>query len=244
MLAYFSELSAKLKPSTLWSRFSMIKSMLKIRNNVDISEYPKLNAFLKRQSDGFTSKKSKILTSDEVEKFLNEAPDDRYLATKVALIFGVVGACRREELANITLKDIEAHGDMLLIKIPNTKNKIPRSFVVEGDFLRIVQKYMNQRSQKEKTDSFFQNYQKGKCTAQAIGINKFGHMPKEIATFLGLLDAESYTGHSFRRTSATLLADSGADLTSSPSPSHVEENVRPSTSVDNDNSSGQIPSTS
>lgn len=83
MLAYFSELSAKLKPSTLWSRFSMIKSMLKIRNNVDISEYPKLNAFLKRQSDGFTSKKSKILTSNEVERFLNEAPDDRYLATKV-----------------------------------------------------------------------------------------------------------------------------------------------------------------
>ncbi|KAL0869286.1 hypothetical protein ABMA27_007548 [Loxostege sticticalis] len=86
-----------------------------------ISEYPKLNAFLKRQSDGFTSKKSKILTSDEVEKFLNEAPDDRYLATKVALIFGVVGACRREELAKITLKHIEAHGDMLLIKIL-TKN--------------------------------------------------------------------------------------------------------------------------
>ncbi|KPJ07896.1 hypothetical protein RR48_12738 [Papilio machaon] len=37
MLAYFSELSAKLKPSTLWSRFSMIKSMLKITNDVDIS---------------------------------------------------------------------------------------------------------------------------------------------------------------------------------------------------------------
>ncbi|KAL0869838.1 hypothetical protein ABMA27_006045 [Loxostege sticticalis] len=34
------------------------------------------------------------------------------------------------------------------------------------------------------------------------------------------------------------------NLRSSPSPSHVEENVRPSTSVDNDNSSGQIPSTS
>lgn len=172
---------------------------------------------------------------------------------------------------------------MLLIKIPNTKNKIPRSFVVEGDFLRIVQKYMNQRSQKGKTDRFFQNFQQGKCTAQAIGINKFGNMPKEIATFLGLPDAECYTGHSFRRTSATLLADSGANLTSlkrlggwksdkvaesyigdslnnkletgkkitqsinlrsSPSPSHVEENVRPSTFVDNDNSSDPIPSTS
>ncbi|KAL0869287.1 hypothetical protein ABMA27_007549 [Loxostege sticticalis] len=77
--------------------------------------------------------------------------------------------------------------------IPNTKNKIPRSFVVEGDFLRIVQKYMNQRSQKGKTVIFFQNYQKGKCTAQAIGINKFGNMPKEIATFLGLPDRLSQT---------------------------------------------------
>ncbi|CAK1588890.1 unnamed protein product [Parnassius mnemosyne] len=134
----------------------MIKSMLKIRNNVDISEYPKLNAFLKLQSDSFTTKKSKILTSNEVERFLNEAPDDRYLATKVGLNFGVVGTCRREELANTTLKDIEAHGKMLLIKIPNTINKIPRSFVVEGDFHRIVQKYMNQRSQKAKTDRFFQ----------------------------------------------------------------------------------------
>lgn len=172
---------------------------------------------------------------------------------------------------------------MLLIKIPNTKNKIPRSFVVEGDFLTIVLKYMNQRSQKGKTNRFFQNYQKGKCTAQAIGINKFGNMPKEIATFFGLPDAECYTGHSFRRTSATLLADSGANLTSlkrlggwksdkvaesyigdslnnkletgkkitqsinlksSPSPSHVEENVRPSTVVDNDNSSDPVPSTS
>ncbi|CAK1577852.1 unnamed protein product [Parnassius mnemosyne] len=191
----------------------MIKSMLKIRNNVDISEYPKLNAFLKRQSDGFTTKKSKILTSNEVERFLSEAPDNCYLAKKVALIFCVVGACRREELANITLKDIEAHGKMLLIKISNTKNKIPKSFVVE-DFLRIMQKYMNQRSQKAKTDRFFQNYQKGKCTAPAIGIKKFGNMPKGIATFLGLPDAEYYTGYSFRRTSATLFSDSGATLTS------------------------------
>lgn len=37
-------------------------------------------------------------------------------------------------------------------------------------------------------------------------------MPKEIAKFIGLPDAESYTGHNFKRTSATLLANSGADL--------------------------------
>ena len=37
-------------------------------------------------------------------------------------------------------------------------------------------------------------------------------MSKTIASYLQLADPESYTGHSFRRSSATLLADSGADL--------------------------------
>ncbi|CAK1554950.1 unnamed protein product [Leptosia nina] len=37
-------------------------------------------------------------------------------------------------------------------------------------------------------------------------------IPKEIATLLNLPEANEYTGHSFRRSSATLLADSGADL--------------------------------
>lgn len=38
-------------------------------------------------------------------------------------------------------------------------------------------------------------------------------MPKDIAEFLSLPEPELYTGHSFRRTSATLLVDGGADLT-------------------------------
>ena len=37
-------------------------------------------------------------------------------------------------------------------------------------------------------------------------------MPQKVAKFLKLADPKTYTGHSFRRTSTTLLADSGADL--------------------------------
>ncbi|KAJ0169185.1 hypothetical protein K1T71_015312 [Dendrolimus kikuchii] len=130
----------------------------------------------------------------------------------VALIFGVTGACRIQELTNVTVKNIENHGQMLLVKIPITKNKIPRSFTIHGPFYEIVKKYESLRSPKAKTDRFFLNYQNGKCTCQPIGINKFGSMPKDIAKFLGLADAESYTGHNFRRTSATLLVNSGADI--------------------------------
>lgn len=101
----------------------------------------------------------------------------------------------------------------MIVKIPNTKTKVPRSFTVDGAFRLIVAKYEALRPSRASSDRFFLNYQKGKCTMQPIGINKFGKMPSDIANYLKLTDADLYTGHSFRRTSATLLADSGADLT-------------------------------
>lgn len=72
---------------------------------------------------------------------------------------------------------------------------------------------MNQRPEKTTSDRFFLNWQNGKYTNQPIGVNKFGSMPKKIAEYLGLDDAHLYTGHSFRRSSATLLADAGANIT-------------------------------
>lgn len=47
---------------------------------------------------------------------------------------------------------------------------------------------------------------------QPIGKNKFYDMPKVLATFLGLESPKLYTGHSFRRSSSTILVDGGGDL--------------------------------
>lgn len=122
------------------------------------------------------------------------------------------GACRRKELTDLTVDNIEDKGDMLLVKIPETKTGRPRSFVVTDDFYHIYKKYAKSRPTNLATKRFFVSYRNGKCTSQNIGINTFGSMPKTVATFLKLANPESYTGHTFRRTSATLLADSGADL--------------------------------
>ena len=40
----------------------------------------------------------------------------------------------------------------------------------------------------------------------------FYRVPETVANFLELKNAESYTGHSFRRSSATFLVKSGGDL--------------------------------
>ncbi|KAJ8985470.1 hypothetical protein NQ317_015009 [Molorchus minor] len=51
-----------------------------------------------------------------------------FLMIKVGLILGIAGACRTDELVNLTVDDIEDVGSSLIVKIPNTKTKIPRIF--------------------------------------------------------------------------------------------------------------------
>jgi hypothetical protein len=57
MLAYFVEKSKIVKPSTLWSVYSMLRTMISINKNLDLSKYTNLIAFLKRQSEGYRAKK-------------------------------------------------------------------------------------------------------------------------------------------------------------------------------------------
>lgn len=86
LLIYFNEMAKGKLSSTLWSIYSMLKSTLVVKENVDISKYSRLIAFLKRKSVGYRAKKSKVLRREEMNKFLSEAPDDRYLLIKVSKI--------------------------------------------------------------------------------------------------------------------------------------------------------------
>lgn len=83
LLAYFQQLSKDMKASSLWSIYSMLRTTISVKHNVDISKYSKLRAFLKRTSDGYKPKKSKILTPQQIREFLSSAPDEKHLFTKV-----------------------------------------------------------------------------------------------------------------------------------------------------------------
>ncbi|KAJ8982950.1 hypothetical protein NQ317_005266 [Molorchus minor] len=66
---------------------------------------------------------------------------------KVGLILGIARACRTDELVNLTVDDIEDVASSLIVKIPNTKTKIPRIFVVTdvGNMLELFRKYLSLR---------------------------------------------------------------------------------------------------
>ncbi|KAJ8982477.1 hypothetical protein NQ317_005113 [Molorchus minor] len=156
-------------------------------------------------------KKSKILTKSEIDRFLSSADDKEFLMIKVGLILGIAGACRTDELVNLTVDDIEDVGSSLIVKIPNTKTKIPRIFVVTdvGNILELFRKYLSLRPPHVKHKRLF-------CTTKQenpVGKNTMGKIPSVVASYLKLPDVACYTGHCLRRSSATLLADAGVDIT-------------------------------
>jgi hypothetical protein len=72
--------------------------------------------------------------------------------------------------------------------------------------------YMEHFSPLERTGRFFRHWREAskKFINSPIGQNTFPTYPKKVAEFLGLSDPETYTGHCWRATSATVLADNGA----------------------------------
>ncbi|KAJ8923456.1 hypothetical protein NQ315_002015 [Exocentrus adspersus] len=82
LLVFFAEKSKTLSSSTLWAHYSMLKTMLNVKRNIDVSKFYKLSAFLKRKSEGYKPKKAKVLSLDQIDKFLLEAPDKDFLMVK------------------------------------------------------------------------------------------------------------------------------------------------------------------
>lgn len=167
MLAYFGEIAEKYKPSTLWSKYSMLRTTIHNKHGIKIEEYKDLVNFLRSKSKGYVPKKSKVLSAEN---------------------------------------DL---GEVFKITLNDTKNKSSRQFIIEGEHSQFVRKYLLVRPSNGTVNRFFLTYRDGKCINKPIGKNKIGKMPSEIAQFLRLPESELYTGHAFRRSSATICAEQG-----------------------------------
>ncbi|KAJ3662031.1 hypothetical protein Zmor_006398 [Zophobas morio] len=216
ILAYFTTELSWYKSSSLWSKYSMLRSTINLREGVDINKFPGVIAFLKRKGEGYRPKKSLTLTKSQIE-FI-KADSKIHLLNKVVIIFGVAGACRRQELVTLLttcVKDCKTH---ILVNLQDTKTKTDRHFVIVPgnmeniNLVELVRAYMALRTIKTPHQKFFINYVKEKCTVQAVGIHKIGNVPAVAAKYLGLENASSYTGHCFRRSSATILATVGCNM--------------------------------
>lgn len=87
LLVYFKELSEKYSPGTLWPKWSMLKSILRIRHEININNYVTLKAFLRQKTRNYKPKQAATFSYEEIHRFLDEAPDFIYLALKVRFIY-------------------------------------------------------------------------------------------------------------------------------------------------------------
>jgi hypothetical protein len=201
-------------------------------HNVNISNYGKVTPFLKQNQVGYKPKKAKIFTKEQIDKYLLMAPDDDFLMKKVCFyiilqeltfflkvvaILGIAGACCQDELTELKCSNIISTATHLIVNILETKTNRPHSFALvvlpssEVKPLEIFQKYVAARPARFASPQFFYQFHSGKGACQHVGVNTIGKIPSDIAKFLGLEDFEDYTGHSFWRSSASWLANSGAD---------------------------------
>lgn len=134
---------------------------------------------------------------------------------------GIAGACRRDELIKMKIDDIECKESLLIVCIPDSKTNQSRKFTIINDtaenaidYVGYYKKYIHLREQCKNNlgRRLFFRYSKGRCTNQVIGMNTIGKIPSDIAKYLNLSNPNLYTGHCFRRTSATLLVHGGGDL--------------------------------
>ncbi len=122
------------------------------------------------------------------------------------------GACRSDELVKMKMEHVNVLEGKIAIEIPHTKTYTSRSFIIsDPDWVAIFHKYLTLRKNL-KNDRLFVQWRNGKLHNQAIGYHSISKFPHKIAAFLKLPKIETFTGHAFRRTSATLLVDNGADL--------------------------------
>lgn len=75
-------ISAKYKPNSLWGFYSMLRSTIQKNHNVDIA-YPELKSLLKATSFAYLPRRCELFRPDEIQRFLSEAADDKFLAVKV-----------------------------------------------------------------------------------------------------------------------------------------------------------------
>lgn len=134
----------------------MIKNTLLVHVNVNIQDYKKLTCYLRRQNDTYSAKKSKVFTMEQVKQFVRDASDNEYLLIKVALLFGLHGACRVGELRNIMVEHISDAGNIAVITLHDTKTKKYRTFTITGDCnsYQLYKKYFDLRP-KDVSHDFF-----------------------------------------------------------------------------------------
>ena len=173
---------------------------------------------MKHLEKSYVAKKSSVIERGHINQFLCQYENSNDgLLMKVAMIIAIHGGLRVSELAALKFDDVRIVGCNYEITIQQSKTDkaghghvfaitpVPVSSVCPiNSISRYIQLFVNPSGR------FFRKFgNNGQPLNQPMGVNSMAKIPEKVAHFLGL--EGNFTGHCFRRTSATILADAGAN---------------------------------
>jgi integrase len=234
-MGYFDYLSRekKLKTSTMWSTFSMLNQCNQIEFGDRLQDaFPCLKVQLKQYNSGYVRKVAKVFTNFELNDFMaktHEGPKRFWQLRKAAVALSFTGGLRTTELKNLKFKNLSDSPAGVWVDYTPAKQRgevktsrflVPVNPESPGtcyaSHLRAYLSAVN-KSLGNKVDTdlvlFLKCLKGGGFSKVPMGINRLYKIPGEVAAQLKLEDPTKYTGHSFRRSSATQMANTGATST-------------------------------
>lgn len=117
---YFNYLELNCAASSVISIFSAIRSIVKVKYQMDIIDL-ELTTALKKISKAHKYRKSLVFEEEQIEKFLIEAPEQEFGYFKLIWLVGFYGGCRKCELYNLQFSDLKKENDGYYITIQKSK---------------------------------------------------------------------------------------------------------------------------
>ena len=199
-----------------------IKFNLSTNFNQKLQIYPRLTQLLKSYNENYSRKVSKVFEKSQIYDYLSMQDDSPFHIVRRAVVsIAISGGLRSSEMRMLTFKDVILKGDVYEITLLRKKQngeKKTSMFIVPASLAVHITNYIKTLTAVigEPSGAFVKGTPIKKCS----GISKFVDQPmgknmlylfgKDVAISLGLDNPEQNTGHCFRRTSATIAADSGA----------------------------------
>ena len=216
----------KLAASTIWKVYSILNHMYQHHFAIKLQTFPKLTQLLKTYNASYERKVASVFSKENIETFLQmkELDGDHFwLLRKAVLTVAVSGGLRCAEITELVFDDFTERDGTYHFNIKRKKQQgeqlsskfiIPTKLAVYFNNYIVamrtnVGEYMLEGRLFKGTPKY-NHADKAKFVNQPMGRNKLAMIGVDIAKMLQLPHPETYTGHCFRRTSATLAADGGA----------------------------------
>ncbi len=213
----FLRLQKKYASSTLWTYYSCLNSIMKRKYNFKLQDLPRLTMLVKG-FDTDIKNKAPIFEETQLKAFMLGTMESSYWLVRQAMsIVSFFGGLRIQECQDLVLERIIRNNDGYKITHSRKKQRSDQResvFIVPAaggfaDRLAVYLDKVNSEVNAYTGRDWWTGTRGTHLRGVPIGKNMVGKVPHDVATRLGLPNAEDYTFHSYRRTSATSAANGG-----------------------------------